>query len=186
MDQGTHDEPPAIAWASDALRDVAAERRRQIEAEGWTPERDDGHGDHSMAIAAACYALADVRAALAVQTVHVDDLWQWTGWSSSWFKPKDKRRNMIRAAALLLAEIERMDRHEPPNHENKNGQPGARRHPDNETVVLPYTPELEASIKAIQASLNGAIHKLDAMLEGSADDVAGRLMASAGLLRISN
>lgn len=110
---------PLLQWSSQAVMDVAAERRRQIEREGWTPEHDDEHGDHSMAIAAACYALADVRAALAVQTVHVYELWQWTGWASSWFKPKDRRRNMIRAAALLLAEIERMDRHEPPNGQGK-------------------------------------------------------------------
>lgn len=95
---------------TDAARDVLAERSRQVEAEGWTPEHDDEHRDHSMAIAAACYSLADVRAALAVETVRVDELWLWTGWDSSWFKPKDKRRNMVRAAALLLAEIERIDR----------------------------------------------------------------------------
>lgn len=43
MDQGTHEVPPPIAWGSDALRDVATERLRQIESEGWTPEHDDEH-----------------------------------------------------------------------------------------------------------------------------------------------
>lgn len=95
---------------SDAARDVLTERRRQVEAEGWTPEHDDKHGDNSMAVAAACYALADIAPALTVQTVRVRGLWSWTGWAESWFKPKDKRRNLIRAAALLLAEIERLDR----------------------------------------------------------------------------
>ncbi|MFO6263101.1 hypothetical protein ACLBVP_33290, partial [Pseudomonas aeruginosa] len=38
--------------------DVQAERRRQIEAEGWTPEHDDAHSHGEMARAAACYALA--------------------------------------------------------------------------------------------------------------------------------
>ena len=32
-----------LAWGSQAVLDVAAERRRQIEAEGWTPEHDDEH-----------------------------------------------------------------------------------------------------------------------------------------------
>ena len=31
---------------------IAAERRRQIEAEGWTPEHDAEHGGESLAIAA--------------------------------------------------------------------------------------------------------------------------------------
>ncbi|HHG5409119.1 TPA: hypothetical protein ACPWMT_005896, partial [Pseudomonas aeruginosa] len=41
-----------------AWLDVQAERRRQVEAEGWTPEHDDGHSHGQMARAAACYALA--------------------------------------------------------------------------------------------------------------------------------
>lgn len=41
-----------------AWLDVQAERRRQIEAEGWTPEHDDEHSHGQMARAAACYALA--------------------------------------------------------------------------------------------------------------------------------
>jgi len=102
--------PAEIAWGSQALRDVAAERRRQIEVEGWTPEHDDQHHDASMSIAAACYALHSMRPALAVQTVELSGLWAWTGWSSAWFKPRDRRSNLIRAAALLLAEIERLDR----------------------------------------------------------------------------
>lgn len=109
MDQGTHEAPPPIAWASDALRDVAAERRRQIEVEGWTPEHDDQHGRSSMSIAAACYALIDTPA-ISVETLGVRDLWAWTGWAKSWFKPKDRRSNLVRSAALILAEIERFDR----------------------------------------------------------------------------
>src|SRR5690606_333611 len=38
-----------------AARDVLAERRRQIEAEGWTPGHDDKHAE-GLACAAACYA----------------------------------------------------------------------------------------------------------------------------------
>lgn len=100
---------PLLQWSSQAVFDVAAERRRQIEVEGWTPEHDNEHGDDSMTLAAACYALANVPA-LEVQTLKLRDLWLWTGWASSWFKPKDRRANLVRAAALLLAEIERLDR----------------------------------------------------------------------------
>ncbi len=100
---------PAPVPMTQAATDVLAERKRQVEVEGWNATHDDEHDDHSMSVAAACYALAN-RPALEVQTVKLRDLWQWTGWSIAWFKPKDRRRNLIRAAALLLAEIERLDR----------------------------------------------------------------------------
>lgn len=35
-----------------ALEDIAAERRRQIEVEGWAPEHDDLHRDGVLARAA--------------------------------------------------------------------------------------------------------------------------------------
>lgn len=107
MDQGTHDTSPAIAWASDALRDVAAERRRQIEVEGWTPEHDDEHGDGAIAVAAACYAIANDPH---LGGLKARDLWCWTGWDKRAFRPTNDRRNLVKAASLLLAEIERTDR----------------------------------------------------------------------------
>lgn len=87
---------------SRALADITVERRRQIEAEGWTPEHDDqhadgGHGGHpALPQAAACYALGEqVR-------------WPW---AEEWWKPgPTRRRDLIKAAALLVAEIERLDR----------------------------------------------------------------------------
>lgn len=88
-----------------AASDVLAERQRQIEAEGWTPEHDDAHGAGSMAFAAAAYAVhAHAGPRLS------SPLWAWTGWSRDWWKPKGARRDLVRAAALLLAEIERLDR----------------------------------------------------------------------------
>ncbi|MFH7191305.1 hypothetical protein ACHWGL_30855, partial [Klebsiella pneumoniae] len=36
--------------------DVLAERRRQVEAEGWSPEHDDAHGRGEIARAACSYA----------------------------------------------------------------------------------------------------------------------------------
>ena len=34
----------------------------------------------------------------------------WPGWAWSWWKPKNRRHDLIRAAALIVAEIERIDR----------------------------------------------------------------------------
>lgn len=99
---------PAVAVAeplTDAARDVLAERQRQRDVEGWHPEHDDDHGDGNMAFAAAAYA----SHAYAGPTLS-DPLWNWTGWSRDSWKPKDKRHNLIRSGALILAEIERLDR----------------------------------------------------------------------------
>lgn len=102
---------PLLQWSSQAVLDVAAERRRQVEVEGWTPEHDDRHGEQSMSIAAACYVLnGTMPTRVSPQRVSLEHLWQWTGWSVVWFKPKDRRTDLVRAAALLLAEIERLDR----------------------------------------------------------------------------
>lgn len=91
-----------------AWLDVQAERRRQVTAEGWTPEHDDAHSHGQMARAAACYALAgssapnDGTAALLVSLA-----WPW---DEQWWKPSTARRDMVKACALALAEIERLDR----------------------------------------------------------------------------
>ena len=47
-----------LAWGSQAVLDVAAERRRQIEVEGWTPEHVEEDSAHELAEAAACYCLS--------------------------------------------------------------------------------------------------------------------------------
>lgn len=99
---------PAQAWA-----DVIAERRRQIEVEGWTPEHDDVHDDGELALAAVCYALPDwQRHRIEILTAlgHVP-LWQklWP-WNREWWKPKSIRSDLVKAGALILAEIERLDR----------------------------------------------------------------------------
>lgn len=89
---------------SNAIEDVLAERKRQIEIEGWTPVHDDEHSDGSLAQAAACYALHAQNIAISCGD---STIWPW---AKKWFKPKDRRRDLVRAAALLIAEIERMDR----------------------------------------------------------------------------
>ncbi len=75
------------------LYEIAAERRRQIEAEGWTPEHDDEHDDGEMFVAAQCYFNGDLT--------------DWP-WEQQRWKPKDIRRNLVRAGALVQADIERI------------------------------------------------------------------------------
>lgn len=111
-----------------AIRDVIAERARQIQDEGWTTEHDDRHVDDSLAIAAACYARPFDKQGTEVRTEPVDvsggrgdcPVWRqksytvpkvWPkSWAPSWWKPKTRRRDLVRAAAMIIAEIERIDR----------------------------------------------------------------------------
>lgn len=92
-----------------AAADVLAERRRQQEQEGWTPEHDDVHDVGDLAVAGACYAAKAAGRGLH-RADSVPALWPW---SSEWWKPTTPRRDLVKAAALILAEIERMDRLSP-------------------------------------------------------------------------
>jgi hypothetical protein len=95
---------------TDAQRDVIAERARQVAAEGWTPQHDDEHGNGAIALAAAAYAIE--AAALAdgmVPDATRSPPWCWP-WSADGWKSADARRNLVKAGALILAEIERLDR----------------------------------------------------------------------------
>lgn len=88
-----------------AIALIAAERQRQVEAEGWTPEHDDGHQDGEIALAAACYAIPD-------RELGVDFLsrlwpWGWDGWKPT---PDDRIRELVKAGALITAEIDRLQR----------------------------------------------------------------------------
>ena len=97
----------AIAKTQGA-RDVLAERERQVMQEGWTPGHDDSHDDGQMAAAAGYYALASsFPHERDLGRGHVPPYWPW---KKSWWKPTTKRRNLVKAAALILAEIERIDR----------------------------------------------------------------------------
>lgn len=89
-----------------AARDVLAERQRQISAEGWAPERDDEHHVGALPHAAAMYAIYGNIGYYGPGNPPSD--WPW---ATEWWKPSaDHRRNLIKAGALILAEIERLDR----------------------------------------------------------------------------
>lgn len=89
--------PAAEDALTDAARDVLAERQRQISAEGFTPQLDDEYSDGQLARAAVCYVLPKAP----------PEGWPWP---AAWWKPGDRRRDLVKAGALILAEIERLDR----------------------------------------------------------------------------
>jgi hypothetical protein len=78
-----------------------------------------------MARAGACYALHAAAPNANYRLISPDKRWPWTEtydgsggrgdcpvwcYRPAWWKPKDPRRDLIRAAALIVAEIERLDR----------------------------------------------------------------------------
>lgn len=97
-----------------AAADVLAERHRQVTAEGWSFKHDDQYKNTELAFAASCYAF---HAAAASWDLEDDGIpydshpvpKQWP-WDPSWWKPTDARRDLVKAGALILAEIERLDR----------------------------------------------------------------------------
>lgn len=96
-----------LASRKDPIEEVYAERRRQVDAEGYDPKDDDRYTARELRRAAAAY-LNWGHHGNAVHGKPPAD-WPWPG--QSW-KPKDERRDLIRAAALIIAEIERLDRAE--------------------------------------------------------------------------
>lgn len=74
---------------------IAAERQRQIDVEGWTPEHDREHGRGELAQAAAAYAVP----------AHASYLWPWR---FAGFKRAGRVRELVKAGALIAAEIDRL------------------------------------------------------------------------------
>ncbi len=106
---GTDEALRVAVVPSKAAQDVFEERRRQVEVEGWTPEHDDAHDKAELGSAAMCYVqaatceLGHPRSPLR----GVPGFWPW---DDAWWKPADPRRNLVKAGALILAELERLDR----------------------------------------------------------------------------
>lgn len=79
--------------------------------EGWSPEHDDKHTDGVLARAASAYAfhatLSDPMRKS--HTRNPPEGYGWP-WPDEWWKPTTPRRDLVKAAALILAEIERLDR----------------------------------------------------------------------------
>ena len=101
---------------------IAAERQRQLEEEGWTPEHDDQHTDDSLALVAALYAApVPIYSADLIKDddgrvlfFGFDDPWP-TTWDASFDKrlDHDRRRRLVIAGALIAADIDRLDRATP-------------------------------------------------------------------------
>jgi hypothetical protein len=92
---------------------IAAERVRQFREEGWTAEHDAlEHSLGSLARAAMCYTCHPREGErLYVDVRYADgrppESWPW---DPSWWKPSpdDRVRELVKAGALIAAEIDRL------------------------------------------------------------------------------
>jgi hypothetical protein len=89
---------------------IVEERKRQIEVEGWTPNHDEQHSLGELSAAAICYAAkANNQPPVAgiLGAYRVPQLWPW---ATKWWKPspRDPIRMLVKAGALIAAEIDRL------------------------------------------------------------------------------
>ena len=101
---------------SRALLEIAEERARQIDEEGFDVGHDDEHNQRGELVqAAACYAVGAPLYGLKQPPDDPDgagepayfSVWPWP---ERWQKPQTRRRDLVRAGALILAELDRLDR----------------------------------------------------------------------------
>lgn len=78
---------------------ISDERKRQIEEEGFTKVMDSYLKENDLTKASICYMKANL--------MPFDDAIRDFPWASSCFKPKDFLRNLVRAGALIAAEIDK-------------------------------------------------------------------------------
>ena len=98
------------------IRLITDERNRQISVEGWDGENDDQHKEGQLAYAGAAYALLH-----ALRTTYPPEGWEklnvekqatqeWPWEHESWKPSDDPIRNLVKAGALIAAEIDRLNR----------------------------------------------------------------------------
>lgn len=95
-----------------AIELIAKERIRQVEVEGWTTEHDDNLDLGALSDAAALYAMTDES------RLFMDDDWGNDMWLHLWpfeleslkFTPDDRIKQLTKAGALIVAEIEKIQR----------------------------------------------------------------------------
>lgn len=104
---------PALVHSGAAL--IAAERQRQQSALGWSREHDDTHDRGELIAAAMCYASVPLlrmtyKPQWADSEITEVMATKWP-WDEEWWKPSDSAvRNLVKAGALIAAEIDRLQR----------------------------------------------------------------------------
>lgn len=100
---------------------IAEERQRQIEVLGYTDEQNEGLANGELAMTAACYAApwkiyhATTTGEPEPEVIYVDP---WPGCCADKRNEGTRIRRLVKAGALLAAEIDRLTRLEPEEQSN--------------------------------------------------------------------
>lgn len=84
---------------------IRLERQRQMEVKGWTKEHDQTHDKSEILKAAVCYALEALDKTNNDKVV-IGHYWPWL--NSDWKPSPEPIRNLVKAGALIAAEIDRL------------------------------------------------------------------------------
>lgn len=85
---------------------ITAERKRQIQDEGWTAIHDEQHTSGELLLLAACYILKNYTFADLADRIGKELATYWG--DEGWIKYTDPIRNLEKASALCAAEIDRL------------------------------------------------------------------------------
>jgi hypothetical protein len=98
--------------AGQVAREVLAERMRQLEVKGYDIAHDDAHPGGEIAACAAFYAMPPAARDWPAEETGYGPTFGEAIYPEGWTVPTtgDRRRELVKAAALLVAEIERIDR----------------------------------------------------------------------------
>lgn len=92
---------------------IAKERRRQVKAEGRTHAHDDSHTAGELTAAAIAYArVAELIFKVQYATAEYIGRKDWPWHPNDWKPSKRSIDNLIKAGALIAAEIDRLQRME--------------------------------------------------------------------------
>lgn len=161
----------APATPPDGIALIAAERQRQTTVEGWTPEHDDSHDDSQLLSAAIVYA-ERVRLPESFAST-LPPMWPW---AAKWWKPSaDPIRNLVKAGALIAAEIDRLNRAD-------SGEVSQPATPPGETAAPPdaydFIGEAQRVIEAIEPTRGATTTVVCALTEAYQAGRAAALSAS--------
>ncbi|HDS1303556.1 TPA: hypothetical protein QEK28_000354 [Stenotrophomonas maltophilia] len=104
--------PPAQAMNLGAgVYAIACERERQLRVEGFSPACDEQYLEGELARAATAYvqlAAMDLQAGTRSHIASREPPFFWP-WAPEYWKPVDARRDLVRAGALIAAQIDLID-----------------------------------------------------------------------------
>lgn len=86
---------------------IAQERQRQIEVERFDKYHDEDHDSQELAFAAVTYAMPFEETGSGKSKIKRIHFWPW---EPRWWKPtpNDRIRELVKAGALIAAEIDRL------------------------------------------------------------------------------